>query len=235
MLLQLEQVATERTILKEKWRDIQRDLVAEVDRRTTTTGTTPRRQSHTTGQEEATSYRISQQTLDIFDPQSRARRLSPSLDPHLNDQPHPHNSILDDLADFYRRFDACLDELHERNEIMDLEAFKQLVIREVQERAEALNKFRERLKVVHGQLFQKFIVDELIEGGLYHKNDDDHRMMGLSSARRRRPNTNEIWNEEWIEIDERLTLNHHDGLDDDPRNAIADKPGEGSEWVVCDF
>ena len=228
MLLQLEQVATERTILKEKWRDIQRDLVAEVDRRTTTTGTTPRRQSHTTGQEEATSYRISQQTLDIFDPQSRARRLSPSLDPHLNDQPHPHNSILDDLADFYRRFDSCLDELHERNEIMDLEAFKQLVIREVQERAEALNKFRERLKVVHGQLFQKFIVDELIEGGLYQKNDDQ-------SARRRRPNTNEIWNEEWIEIDERLTLNHHDGLDDDPRNAIADKPGEGSEWVVCDF
>ena len=210
MLLQLEQVTTQRILLKDKWRDIQRDLVIEVERRTTSRGS---------------SYRIPL-ALDRIDQRTRPRRLPLSDSNNYNDY---NDRILDDLANFYRRFDACLDELHERNEIMDLEAFKQLVIREVQERAEALDKFRERLKVVHGQLFQKFIVDELIEGGLYH----DTLLMGLAARRRVTPN--EIWNEEWIEIDEGPNHHHHQDVEEDPRNAIADKPGEGSEWVVCDF
>jgi hypothetical protein len=182
MLLQLEQVTSMRTRIKERWRELRTEVLAEVKRRQT-----------------YESQRTRIKNLETVDAQTRARsrRL-------------PENPILA-LSEYYRRFDTCLDELQERNEIMDLEAFKQLVIREVQDRADALNKFRERLKVVHGQLMQKFIVEELIEGGLY---------TGPSG---RRPN--EIWNE-WIEIDEDIN---------DPRNAIAENPGEGSEWVVCDF
>ena len=126
----------------------------------------------------------------------------------------PENPIRE-LATFYLRFDTCLAELFERNEIMDLEAFKQLVIREIQERGDSLNDYRERMKVVHGQLMQKFIVDELIEGGLYDSSSEP-------PCRRRE---NEILNE-WIDIDQDFY---------DPRNAIAEHPGDGSEWVVCDF
>jgi hypothetical protein len=182
MLLQLEQVTSVRNSLRERWGELRKDVIAEVERAKTNE-----------------SYQNKIRKLQGIDERTwiQRRRL-------------PENPILE-LAAYYRRFDACLHELHERNEIMDLEAFKQLVIREVQERAEALNKFRERLKVVHGQLMQKFIVDELIEGGLF------------TGPSRRRPK--EIL-DEWIEIDDDLN---------DPRNAIAEKPGEGSEWIVCDF
>ena len=120
---------------------------------------------------------------------------------------------LRDLAEFYRKFDACIEELHDRNEIMELEAFKQLVIHEVEERAEALQQFRERLKIVHGQLMQKFIVDELIEGGLYAEP---------MQKKRQRETLNE-----WVQVGE--------GIKGPGNNQISENLAERSEWVFCDF
>lgn len=185
MLLQLEQISGERNVLRQRWIAIRQNLIVEALRRQT--------------QE---SQRIIMGMIQALE-----ERI------WINRHALPENSIRE-LVAFYLRFDTCLAELHERNEIMDLEAFKQLVIREIQERGDSLNDYRERLKVVHGQLMQKFIVDELIEGGLYDSSE-------LPSRRRQ----NEILNE-WIDIDQ----DFHD-----PRNAIAEYPGDGSEWVVCDF
>lgn len=183
MLLQLEQIAAQRTALREAWRVLREELFLEVFR----------------------SRIVHRRTI-------RLRKLR-EIDERMQQERRglPEQPLLD-LEEYYRKFDSCLEELQDRNEIMELEAFKQLVIREVEEQAEAKQEFRERLKVVHGQLMQKFIVDELIQGGLYS-----------GEPTQRRPTRETL--DEWIHISD----------DSDPRNTIPQNPGEGSEWVVCDF
>jgi len=181
MLLQLEQVLAQRSSLRQRRQILMQGYFVEVLRR-----------------------RIKHRRTILF------RKLE-ALDRRIKtkrQQQQPEKQLLD-LEGYYRKFDSCLEELHDRNDIMELEGFKQLVIREVEERAEALQIFQERLKVVHGQLMQKFIVDELIEGGLY------------SGPRRPKETLNE-----WIHISEDFS---------DQRNAISNSPEEGSEWVVCEF
>jgi len=274
MLLQLEQMTTEKHHIKDKWRRIRIQICTVIKER------------HERLQDDSPSS--SQHFWKRFEEQQRQRRRS-RLYPCRETKDNKNNSvthykeehcILQDLADYYRRFDLCLEELHERNEIIDLEAFKQLVIREVEERAEALHRFRERLKVVHGQLMQKFIIDELILGGLYH-SDDYHTMSPGGNIRKTKNNMKRLmvgrWSgrrsgnnhttslsgndDEWIEVedddddDENNNDNnihrHHQEVNDkpnvegdnnynsndkkDPRNAIAESPGDGSEWVVCDW
>jgi hypothetical protein len=182
MLLQLEQVAAERKSLREGWRILREEFFLEVFR----------------------SRILHRRTI-------RLRKFR-EIDERIQNQRRViAKKPLLDLEEYYRKFDSCLEELHDRNEIMELEAFKQLVIREIEERAEAQKVYREHLKVVHGQLMQKFIVDELIQGGLY------------SGPARRRPRETL---DEWIHISDDIQ---------DQRNTIPQNPGEGSEWVVCDF
>jgi hypothetical protein len=182
MLLQLEQLAAERTAIREAWRTLREEFFLEVFRSRIVHRRT-----------------IRLRTLGEIDERIQTQR---SVVPGLP---------LLDLEEYYRKFDSCLEELHDRKEIMELEAFKQLVIREIEERAEAQQVFREHLKVVHGQLMQKFIVDDLIQGGLY------------SARAQRRPRETL---DEWIHISDDIQ---------DQRNTIPRKPGEGSVWVVCDF
>lgn len=184
MLLQLEQVATMRATVRQRRRALREDLVQAV------------------GKSRKRKRRLPQlQRLRELDERIETHRKHVSLDKSLID-----------LAEFYRKFDACIEELHDRNEIMELEAFKQLVIREVEERAEALQKFRERLKIVHGQLMQKFIVDELIEGGLY---------IEPTQKKRQRETLNE-----WVKVGEGIM---------GQRNQFSENSAERSDWVFCDF
>lgn len=184
MLLQLEQVATMRAALRERRQVLKQDLVqASIQRRKTK------------------RIRSRLQRLRELDERIQAKQRQSSIETYLLD-----------LSEFYRKFDACIEELHDRNEIMELEAFKQLVIREVEERAEALQKFRERLKIVHGQLMQKFIVDELIEGGLYTEP---------MQKKRHRETLND-----WVQVGEGIN---------GQRNPAPANSAERSEWVFCDF
>ena len=184
MLLQLEQVAIMRAALRARKQALRQDVVQAVIKSRKTKRRIPRLQK-----------------LRELDERIRKHRHRLSRE-----------RALLDLAEFYSKFDACIEELHDRNEIMELEAFKQLVIREVEERAEALQNFRERLKIVHGQLMQKFIVDELIEGGLY-----------AEPTRKKRHR--EMLNE-WVQVDEGSK---------GQRNQNSENSAERSEWVVCDF
>ena len=184
MLLQLEQVATMRATVRQRRRALREDLVQAVSR------------------SRKRKRRLPQlQRLRELDERIETRRKQVSLDKSLID-----------LTEFYRKFDACIEELHDRNEIMELEAFKQLVIREVEERAEALQKFRERLKIVHGQLMQKFIVDDLIEGGLYTEP---------TQKKRQRETLNE-----WVKVGEGIM---------GQRNRFSENSAERSDWVFCDL
>lgn len=185
MLLQLEQVAMQRNALRQSRRRMLRDeLFVKVMQ-----GRIKHRRM------------VRLRKLEEMDARIQTRRRA-----RTEEQP------LRDLEEYYRKFDTCLEELEDRNEIMELEAFKQLVIREVEERAEALQVFRERLKVAHGQLMQKFIVDELIEGGLYLR------------PRRSKETLNE-----WIDINEDDIDHQRDA------SAPLNSSDDGSEWVVCDF
>lgn len=184
MLLQLEQVATMRATVRQRRRALREDLVQAVSRSWKRKRRLPQLQR-----------------LRELDERIETRRKQVSLDKSLID-----------LTEFYRKFDACIEELHDRNEIMELEAFKQLVIREVEERAEALQKFRERLKIVHGQLMQKFIVDDLIEGGLYTEP---------TQKKRQRETLNE-----WVKVGEGIM---------GQRNRFSENSAERSDWVFCDL
>lgn len=198
MLLQLEQVLATRSAIQEKWDTLRTEFFVEL----------VRRQLH--------RKQIRNQKIELLERMQRQRRRQIQMD----------SNILE-LEEFYRKFDICLEELHERNDIMELEGFKQLVIREVEERAEAVELFRERLKVVHGQLMQRFIVDELIEGGLY------------DGPKRRKPLPREEMLYEWVHVEDEdnylptttttgvSTIHFEEQVDDEEE--------EGSEWVVCDF
>ncbi len=180
MLLQLEQVTAMRTAMRNQWQTLRKDIFLEVAKR-----------------------RTSQLKIQ------RLRRIQ-DLDDRIRTQRRVIlNKSLVPLQEFYRKFDACLDELHDRNEIIELEAFKQLVIREVEERAEAVHDSRERMKIVHGQLMQKFIVKELIEGGLYSQ-----------------PTIIDENLHEWIQVGDQCR---------GPIHVVTDSSDDRSEWVVCDF
>jgi hypothetical protein len=116
------------------------------------------------------------------------------------------NEKLKNLEEFYRKFDAVVEELEDRTDLIELEGFKQLVIREIAERSEALRKFQERLKLVQGQLIQKFVIDDLVEEGL----------IPLESSSR-------------DEMDEKV-------LDWEYVDNYSDLEGyqDGSEWVICE-
>eukprot|EP00934_Nitzschia_sp_Nitz4_P001423 Nitzschia sp. Nitz4//scaffold188_size43225//34805//35731//NITZ4_007349-RA/size43225-processed-gene-0.24-mRNA-1//1//CDS//3329539856//1423//frame0 len=117
------------------------------------------------------------------------------------------NSTLLDLQEYYRKLDACIQELEDRNEIIELEGFKQLVIRELQERAEAKEQHRKHLQVVHGQLMQRFLMEEWrIREGWSNSHHD------------------------WIAISNEDSI-----LANSTRLVEQDEDMDGSEWVLCEY
>ena len=76
------------------------------------------------------------------------------------------NPLLTSLEEFYVKFDLVVADLEDRQNLIEIEEFKQLVIQDLSDRSEALCEFKQRLPVVLQELMEKVVIHDLKHDGL---------------------------------------------------------------------
>jgi hypothetical protein len=74
--------------------------------------------------------------------------------------------LLASLEEFYGKFDLVIADLEDRQELIEIEEFKQLVIQDLCDRSDALLEFKRRLPFVIQELMQKVVIHDLKHEGL---------------------------------------------------------------------
>ena len=84
--------------------------------------------------------------------------------PHHKEE--QNNTMLTSLQEFYEKFDLVVADLEDRQNLIEIEEFKQLVIQDLSDRSEALHEFKQRLPVVLQELMEKVVIHDLKHDGL---------------------------------------------------------------------
>ena len=103
------------------------------------------------------------------------------------------------LEEYYEKFDLVVADLEDRQELIELAEFKQLVIQDLNDRSEARMEFQQKLPVVLRELMGQVVIHDLKHDGMLPN-------LPSSRSQQRRP----LLCDEWIEVpkddDETLVL-----------------------------